>query len=121
MRKGVAVSPGVVVGRALLVDNAWQGAETQQLGAGQAAAELERLNRAIADTERELAALVTKVATQVGDHEAGIFRSHQLILADPSVAKKVKEHIAHGRLTAPSALHAVLNEYAAIFDRIEDE
>jgi phosphoenolpyruvate-protein phosphotransferase (PTS system enzyme I) len=121
MRKGVAVSPGVVVGRALLVDNALSGADSEQLDAGQAAAELERLHRAIAATERELAALVTKVASQVGEHEAGIFRSHQLILADPSLVKKVKEHVTHGGLTAPSALRAVLNEYTAIFARINDE
>src|SRR5262245_4071697 len=121
MRKGVAVSPGVVVGRALLVDNALSGTDWERLDAGQAAAELERLHRAIAATERELGALVTKVAAQVGEHEAGIFRSHQLILADPSLVKKVKEYVTHGGLTAPSALRAVLNEYTTIFARINDE
>lgn len=121
MHKGVAVSPGVVVGRALLVDNAPEGAGAQRLGAGQATAEFARLHRAIAATERDLTAMVTKVAAQVGEHEADIFRSHQLILADPSFLKKVKEQIRQGGLTAPSALQAVLSEYAEIFARVEDE
>ena len=42
------------------------GLESTRLGTGQVTAELEGLQRAIASTASDLAALVTKVETQVG-------------------------------------------------------
>lgn len=120
MRKGVAVSPGVVVGRALIVDVA-EGSEPERVDAEQTFAEIERLNGAISGAEQELDALVHKVDAQVGSAEAAIFRSHQIILGDQSLAKKIKDHIVNSRLSAASALEAVLAEYTAIFDKIDDE
>jgi len=122
MRKGLAVSPGIVVGRALVVDCALRdGLESTRLGTGQTTAELERLQRAIASTASDLAALVTKVETQVGVRAADIFRSHQLILADESLTKKVKDQIVQHGLTATSALNVAFQDYKTIFEQIEDE
>ena len=67
MHKGIAVSPGVVVGIAYRVDSVFGSGEPQMLAdPGQVPAEIERFNRAVAPAVAELEAIVTKVAQQLG-------------------------------------------------------
>jgi phosphotransferase system enzyme I (PtsI) len=122
MRKGIAVSPGVVVGSAYRVESVLGSAEVELLDdpAG-APAECDRFDAAVAAATAELEAVADRVAQQLGAADAAIFRTHLQIVKDRSLAAKVRELIGSKHYTAITALHSVLTDYAAIFARMDQE
>ncbi len=122
MHKGIAVSPGVVVGVAYRVDSVFGSSEPQMLdGPELIPAELERFDHAVATAAAELEAIVTKVAQQLGAAEADIFKSHLQIVNDEALLAKVRALIETQHLSALSSLQVVLQGYAATFARIEHD
>src|SRR6266545_1898496 len=122
MHKGIAVSPGIVVGVAYRVDSVFGSTEPQMLDdPEQIPAEIERFDRAVAQSAAELEEIVTKVAQQLGNSEADIFKSHLQIVNDQTLLAKVRTLIQTQQLTALSALQLVLQGYAATFARIEHD
>jgi phosphoenolpyruvate-protein phosphotransferase (PTS system enzyme I) len=122
MYKGIAVSPGVVVGIAHRVDSVFGVSEPQVLASPKSvSAEIERFNRALSISATELEGIVQKVAQQLGPSEAEIFQSHLQIVKDQALLAKVRALIESQHLTALSALQSVLQDYAAALARSEHE
>lgn len=121
MHKGVPVSPGVAVARAYCVDEALARQEPGRVEAAAAAEEVRRFESAIHDAGLELDAIIARVHQQLGEEEAAIFRGHRLLLRDPALIGKVKTSILDKQLDARTALHEVLDEYTALFDKFHDE
>jgi phosphotransferase system enzyme I (PtsI) len=122
MRKGIGVSPGVVVGVAHRVESVLGAIEQQSLDSpSQVPAEVERFDCAVAESASELETLVQKVAHEAGTAEADIFKSHLQIVNDPALHSRVHSLIENQRLTALSALQVVMNSYAAQFARIQQD
>jgi phosphoenolpyruvate-protein phosphotransferase (PTS system enzyme I) len=122
MHKGVAVSPGVVVGVAHRVDAVFGSHEPELLeDPGLVPEEIARFDRAVAASAAELEAIVVKVAQQLGPAESDIFQSHLQIVRDRGLLTKVHDLIRTQKLTALSALQMVLQEYAAAFARSEHD
>ena len=122
MHKGIAVSPGVVVGVAYRVDSVFGSSEPQTLDdPGQVPAEIERFDRAVEATAAELEA-----SSQQGRAAARAARGRDLQVAPPDrqrpeLLAKVHALIEQQHLTALSALQVVLQDYAARFARIEQD
>ncbi len=93
MKKGVPVSPGVAVARAYCVDEVLARREPYHLDAAALSGEVSRFDDACAAAARELDAIIARVARQVGEDEAAIFRAHRLLLRDPALLAKVKSAI----------------------------
>jgi phosphotransferase system enzyme I (PtsI) len=122
MRKGIGVSPGVVVGVVHRVESVLGSIEQETLESPSLiAAEIERFDRAIAESASELEAVVQKVGQVLGASEAEIFKSHLQIVNDPALVSKVHALIENQQLTALSALQAVMNGYAAQLARSQQE
>ncbi len=122
MHKGIAVSPGVVVGVAYRVDSVFGSSEEKTLdSADMIPDEIVRFDRAVILAASELETFVTKVAQQLGPAEAEIFKSHLQILNDQALLANVRALIETQQLTGLSALHVVLQGYAAKFARIEHD
>jgi phosphoenolpyruvate-protein phosphotransferase (PTS system enzyme I) len=122
MRKGIGVSPGVVVGVAHRVESVFGEFEQQTLESPSLVAEeVERFERALAEAGTFYEALIQNVAEKVGDSSSEIFKSHLQIVNDPSLRSKVRSLMENQRLTALSALHAVMNSFAAQFAQIKQE
>jgi phosphotransferase system enzyme I (PtsI) len=122
MHKGIAVSPGVIVGVAYRVDPVFGAAEPLTLAdASLIDVEIERFDRAVAIAAHELEGLVQKVAEQLGHSESEIFKSHTQIVNDRVLLAKVRDLIRTQQLTALSALQAVLQDYAVAFARVEHD
>jgi len=121
MRKGIAVSPGVAVGRAYCIHEIFLSPEGEGLAEEDVRGELARYEEAVEKTALDLEALHHKVATQVGKEEAKIFLAHASILHDPNFTSKVREFIVGEKQSAPAALHHVLGEYTSLFARTKDE
>jgi phosphoenolpyruvate-protein phosphotransferase len=120
MKKGVPVSPGIAVARAYCVDPVLARHAPYHLESAAVTAELRRFDEATAAAARDLDAISAKVARQIGEDEAAIFRAHRLLLRDPSLSAKVKALIRDKQIDAASALEAVLEEYEKLFSTITD-
>src|SRR5262245_35605599 len=121
MKKGVPVSPGVAVARAFCVDEVLARREPAQLDVAAVTGEIQRFEDAVAAAATELDAIVERVAGQLGEEEAAIFRAHRLLLRDPALVGKVQSIICNRQVDAGTALHDTLEEYTELFARIPDE
>jgi len=121
MRKGIGVSPGVVIGKAYCIHEIFVNPKTRRLAEDKIFAELRRFELAREGTAADLRALFQKVASQVGAEQAAVFKAHESILHDPAFTAKVRERIVDHRETAPAALEHVLTSYTELFARMEDE
>jgi len=120
MRKGIGVSPGVAVGTAYCIDEVFVDPKSKLLTDDAVAQELRRFDRAVKQTAAELHSLANKVASQVGQDQASIFRAHEAVLRDPALSAKIRGWITNERLVAALALHRVLNEYTSLCARTKD-
>ena len=121
MRKGIAVSPGVVVGTAYVIHEIFVNPETKRLEDKEVTAELAAYETAREHAAADLRALQTKVESQVGHDEAAIFAVHEAILRDADFTVKIRDWIVNERMTAQAALHQLMNHYTSLFARTRDE
>ncbi len=121
MLKGIAVSPGVAVARAYCVDSVLAKREPHYLNAAALSEEIARFDNACQAAGQEMDAIVARVGQQLGEEEAAIFRGHRLLMRDPSLIGKVKTAILQRQVDARTALHELLDEYATLFDKIQDQ
>ena len=120
MKKGVPVSPGIAVARAYCVDHVLVRLAPHHLDIGAVSAEVSRFDEACAAAAHELDALIAKVAQQIGEEEAAIFRAHRLLLRDPALSAKVKATIRDKQIDAASALQQVLDAYEKLISPMAD-
>lgn len=109
------------MGTAYCIHASFVDPETKRLEDEDVTVELARFESAKEQTIADLRALQNKVESQVGHVEAGIFAVHESILRDVAFTHRVREWIVRDRLTAPLALHRLLNEYSSLFARTKDE
>lgn len=121
MRKGIAVSPGVVVGMAYVIHEIFVNPETKRLEDEEITAELAAYETARERAAEDLRALQAKVESQVGHNEAAIFAVHEAILREPDFTAKIRDWIVNERMNAPAALHRLMNHYSSLFARTRDE
>lgn len=107
--------------RAFCVDQVLAPREPQYIDVHLLSEEILRFDTAVTAAAQELDAIVARVSQQVGEEEAAIFRGHRLLLRDQTFIAKVKSNILHKRVDASTGLHDVLEEYSALFARIQDE
>ncbi len=93
MYKGIAVSPGIVVGTVFRIESVFSSPEPVPLDEpSQVPPEIARFELALKLSAEELEGVVTKVSTELGNSEAGIFRTHLGIVNDPQLAPGAREH-----------------------------
>jgi phosphoenolpyruvate-protein phosphotransferase len=84
-------------------------------------AEVKRFTDACTAAAQELEGVIARVGKEVGKEGAAIFRAHRAFTKDPSLIAKVKSVILSRGVDARTALQETLDEYTALFERIQDE
>ena len=120
MLKGIAVSPGVMVGQAYCIHEIFVNPETKRLEDGEISQQLASFEAARDQTADDLRALRLKVEKQVGHREAAIFSVQESILQDQAFGEKVRHGVREDRLTAQGALHQLMQEYTTLFAQTQD-
>ena len=118
--KGVAASPGVAIGPAVLLPGESFAVTRQYIEPGEVKAELQKIRAAMQKTLNELDACEQKVLSTLGTEYANLMSTHKLILQDPSLKESVSKKIRTEHLSAQAAIFVTLQELAASFDKIED-
>lgn len=119
MLLGSPASPGIALGKVLLVDNEPLVIEKKEIETIEA--EKNKLSNAIEASKKELSKIKEKVLKDIGKEKAAIFDAHLTILEDPELIKKTLEKIEAESLNAEYALEQVVKEFITLFEAIEDE
>ena len=120
MLKGIAVSPGVMVGQAYCIHEIFVNPETKRLEEGEISQQLASFEAARDQTADDLRALRLKVEKQVGHREAAIFSVQESILQDHAFGEKILHGIREDRLTVQGSLHQLMQEYTTLFAQTQD-
>src|SRR5688572_27066988 len=121
MIKGVSVSPGVAIARVYRLDEAMAEQNPTVLDPAALPAEVSRFENAVAAVAAELGTVIERVAGEVGEDEAAIFRAHRGLLRDPAMVGKVTNTILQKGQDAATAVRTVVDDYARLFEQIPDE
>jgi phosphotransferase system enzyme I (PtsI) len=116
---GLGVSPGIGIGKALLLK---RGAPELRfrVPAAMVAREIERLNRARERSREQLQQIRARIAGSAGADHAYMFDAQLLMLDDAMLIDRAAEVIRTERLNAGSAVDRAFGEIAALFDRADD-
>src|SRR5689334_11441017 len=120
IKKGIGVSPGVVIGTAVVLDAEDVVIPRRQVEPGTEAAEVERLNQAIDNAMTELGVLRERMSKVQAGQIAGIFDTHLSILKDKSVLKEITHEINANHASAEYAVSVVMRRYAQMFLGMSD-
>ncbi|MCU0959183.1 MAG: phosphoenolpyruvate--protein phosphotransferase [Pirellulaceae bacterium] len=116
--QGIAVSPGIALGQALVIEHEGLVLTRRLVEPAAVAAELARLDGAVDAVGQEIERDRQAVAAQVGDQYGAIFSAHVQMLRDPHLYQELKALIAEHRLAAELAVHQTLRRYARVFQEM---
>src|SRR4029078_2561617 len=83
-------------------------------------AEIHRLNDALRDTRRQIAALHEKMAESVGAKDAAVFEAHLMVVDDGSLINEVHAVLRSEKCNAEHGYWSVMQRYARSFSQIDD-
>jgi phosphotransferase system enzyme I (PtsI) len=116
---GQGVSPGIGIGRALVVTRGTANLRFR-IPERRIGGELARLDTARAQARVQIAHIKERIAAAVGADHAYLFDAQLLLLDDPMLVDRAAAIVRSERLNAESALQRALDEVAALFDRVDD-
>jgi len=119
--EGIPASPGIVIGRAFVLDTMRPHVEEEEIPAEHIDAEVESFERAIAETTRELERLRSGLVESLGEEQARIFDAHLMILKDSMVVNGTIQRIRDERQSAAFALTETIGRVTNVMERTEDE
>lgn len=119
--KGIAASPGIAIGRALIIEKKVESIFRVPLKPEDVEPEINRFRQALEKTKHDLGELKRTVSRSIGDEYASIFDAHAMIVGDPAFADKVIQKIESEEVNAEWAISEVQEELEARFESFEDE
>ncbi len=119
--KGIGVSPGIAIGRAVIIERREASVFRVPIREEEVSSEVNRFMEALEKTRDELAELKHKVSRSMGDEYASIFEAHAMMVSDPSFSDKVVQKIESEQVNAEWALAEVQEELQARFQSFDDE
>jgi phosphotransferase system enzyme I (PtsI) len=119
IKRGIAVSAGVAVGPALVLDAEWFRLPQRFIDPDHAEREVERLDSALRLAAAEARDNQDAVSAKLGPQYGAIFGAHALMLADPALAREVEALIRTQHFAAEYAVSRVIRRYAKALESIQ--
>ncbi len=119
IKKGIAVSPGIAICKALVIDSRDYRIPRRSISADQTEVEVKRVRYAFAKAIRELTR-IEKAQGVEGGSIKDIFAVHLRFLRDKSFKKRITDFIGNELTTAEYAVSTILREIASHFASIDD-
>ena len=118
--KGIAGSPGVAVGRALVVGDTRTAFTRRHIHGPQIDAEIERLHKAVDDAKNTLKLVSARMATSRSALEpTAILEAYLLMLSDPMLHERVEQKIRTERKNAEWAVASAGEEISKLFGPVD--
>ncbi len=119
-KQGLGVSAGIAFGRAFLIGRDTLKAPRHHLEADDVDTEIARLYKAIASSDRQLAKIKEKLASE-NESDYHIITAHQMMLHDEHLVGAAVGYIREELINAEWGLRKAVDDIAGVFDQIEDE
>ncbi|HXT97438.1 MAG TPA: phosphoenolpyruvate--protein phosphotransferase [Polyangia bacterium] len=117
---GVGASPGIAIGLAHVLASRVDIHE-RRISAEQVEPEIDRFEKALHDTDDQLARIQTQLAATEGDdHQYRILEAHRLMLSDVHLVERARKLIRDEKTAAEWAVRKALDQIQAVFEKIED-
>jgi phosphotransferase system enzyme I (PtsI) len=120
IKKGIAVSPGISIGKVLVIDSEDYRIPRRSINPSQRIIEVQRVRNAFRDASDEL----TELEARQGDTEGGkvkdIFAVHMRFLRDRTLRRKITDLVHSESVTAEYAVSSVLRQIASEFAKVKD-
>ena len=117
---GIAVSPGIAIGPALLFDPEGLHLPTRAIAAESVVSELERLESALARARKGAESAEEDARTRLGPLYADILGAHARMIADPSLRCDARSIIEREGVAAEHAVRDVLEKHAMKLEAFKD-
>jgi phosphoenolpyruvate-protein phosphotransferase (PTS system enzyme I) len=119
-RQGLGVSAGIAFGRAYLIGRDTLKAPRHHIEPDDVDTEVARLYKAIAASDKQLAKIKEKLASE-NESDYHIITAHQMMLHDEHLVGAAVGYMREESINAEWALRRAVDDIRAVFDQIEDE
>ena len=120
MRKGIAVSPGVVIKDAFVLESEGFRIPRHLIKEEEIPKEISRLEEATKVAWEEIEKLEDRVSTNLGSEIGSIFATHKLMLQDKLLLREFTKKVEQHRFSAEYAVTLVLRVYIKKFESVDD-
>ena len=117
--QGIAVSPGVAVGEAMVMDKEGFRIPRRFVARDMVEGELDRLEKAIQAAGEEIAHNREAVSQELGNKYGAIFEAHLQMLNDAQLRNELEEMIRERHYSPEYAVSRTLRRYARVFQNLE--
>jgi len=119
-KQGLGVSAGIAFGRAYLIGRDTLHAPRHHIETDDVDTEVARLYKAIAASDKQLAKIKEKLASE-NESDYHIITAHQMMLHDEHLVGAAVGYIREDLINAEWGLRRAVDDIAGVFDQIEDE
>jgi len=120
IKKGIAVSPGIAISKAMIIDSEDYRIPRRPIDASQHSIEIERVRSAFKSAVRELTQMEASQEQLAEGKIKDIFAVHLRFLRDRTLRKKIAELVSSESVTAEYAVSTTMREIASHFTRVKD-
>ena len=118
--QGIAVSPGVTIGEALVLDSEGFRIPRRFVARSAVDTELERLANAVAETGREIERNRDAIQAELGGQYAAIFAAHLAMLHDAKLQEELTSAVRDRNFWPEYAVSRTLRRYAKVFQSLDN-
>ncbi len=118
--QGIAVSPGVAIGEALVIDNEGFRIPRRFVARDAVPQELTRLDQAIEAAGAEIELNRSAVAHELGDDYGAIFSAHLQMLRDARLRHELEHFVRERHYSPEYAVSRTLRRYAKVFQNLDN-
>ena len=120
IKKGIAVSPGISIAKALIIDSEDYRIPRRSIVPSQRMTEVQRIRNAFKSAIKELTELEGAQEKTGGGKVKDIFAVHLRFLHDRSLRKRITDLVYSKLVTAEYAVSVTLREIASHFTKVKD-
>ncbi|WP_158120460.1 phosphoenolpyruvate-protein phosphotransferase PtsI [Vibrio metoecus] len=121
MISGILASPGIAIGKALLLQEDEIVLNTNTISDDQVEAEVERFYTARNKSSAQLEVIKQKALETFGEEKEAIFEGHIMLLEDEELEEEILALIKKNKMSADNAIHTVIEEQATALESLDDE
>lgn len=119
MIKGTSASPGIAIGKALILKDEMPSIE--KINIDKPEEEKNKFASALTSAKAELAKIRDKAKVEMGADKAAIFEAHLMLLDDPEMISGTESKIDQDNVNAEFAFNEVINQFIAIFESMDND
>ncbi|SHO57987.1 phosphoenolpyruvate-protein phosphotransferase PtsI [Vibrio quintilis] len=121
MISGILASPGIAIGKVLLLQEDEIVLNTNTISDDQVESEIQCFYTARDQSKAQLEVIKQKARETFGEEKEAIFEGHIMLLEDEELEEEILTLIKDEKLHADNAIHTVIEEQASALESLDDE